>query len=583
VKKRSDSAPSRPADLATIDMPAVTPVILPRHLQAALRNIMVRDLGVKFAEGAVLFALVLPALWLVQALVDWSFNLPWLARLILLGVDAGLALFFGFRFFVQPWRHRLTFETGALRAEEAVPAFRSGLISAVELAAGRRGSMQGALPLVRELVERVSRQVQGVNLPQLVIKTGRLRRRSVWAALVLVLAAGAAVFSWPESEILLQRIFLSRLPLPTRTTVIAVTQNESVTVGADLTLSARARGVIPKSGRLHVVYANNDGQELSASATLDDPVTFVLPMKNVQQSFHYQFILNDGTGQEFNVTVKTPPSLASFECVQTYPAYTRLAEARMAIGNLALFAGSRLQIEGRSTQPLGTATLHLEGINQQVPMELDRDSRQTFQGQFTVPRKGLTGLSVHLVNSKGVSSVDDTVYQVELVQDKPPVVSLTVPLAKHLDVLLRGKPRLVYSVSDDFGLRNVVLKYELSIAAPPGGLAPPSISGEISLPVPKQDEPATPQIYNWNIATQSPPWSEGCTVTYWIEATDNNTVTGPGITQSSKKTLSVVSEAAKRAEIRDALGLRGTELEQLYDAQKSINQDLDNTLRKTPP
>jgi hypothetical protein len=156
-------------------------------------------------------------------------------------------------------------------------------------------------------------------------------------------------------------------------------------------------------------------------------------------------------------------------------------------------------------------------------------------------------------------------------------------LAKPLDVLLRGKPRLVYSVSDDFGLRNVVLKYELSIAAPPGGLAPPSISGEISLPVPKQDEPATPQIYNWNIATQSPPWSEGCTVTYWIEATDNNTVTGPGITQSSKKTLSVVSEAAKRAEIRDALGLRGTELEQLYDAQKSINQDLDNTLRKTPP
>ena len=582
-KKRVTSLPSAPKDTTAGAKSPVIPVDLPRHVKAALRGIMRRDLGVNLGSGVALLLTVLPALWLLQALIDWSFDLPWVVRLFLLVADAGAVMYVILRFLVRSWRRRLTFETAALRAETAIPALRSGLISAVELSAARHSSMPGSLSLVRECIERVARQIQKMNLPQRVISSSGFWRQVGVAAVVLAIAAGATAFFWPKSEVLLQRLFLSRVPLPTRTVVVAITRNESVIVGEDLALSARAQGVIPKSGRVTVVYADNSEQELPATPTTDDPAIFVVPMKNVQQSYHYRFTLNDGSGQEFIVTAKTPPSLASFRCTQTYPHYTGMADAEMTVGNLAFLSGSHIRLEGHSTQPLTEAILQLEGMNQQVKLEVRSDDTHTFRGEFTVPRAGLTGFSIHLVNTEGVPSIDDTVYPIDLIQDKPPVITISLPLAEHQSVLLRGKPRLVYSVSDDFGLQKVSLKYNLVPPAHDGGPAPPSTSGEIPLPVPKQGGSGAGQTYIWDIAAQNPPWSEGCTATYWIEATDNNDVTGPGVTQSSRKTITVVSEAAKRAEILDELGLRGKDLEDLYNSQKTLNQQIDSSLQKNQP
>ncbi len=575
--ERPDHAPAR--QLAPVALPAATPLPLPTVIVRKLRQVSSRQRWVNLAECAALLLASLSALWLFQAAADWCFNLPWSARLVLLLADFALAGYLSYRFAILPLCQPHTLESAALRVERAMPEFRSSLISAVELASGRPGTTQGSLTLVHELISRVGTRVQSLGLARSVVKTKNLRRWCKWAALALLLSLALGAAYYPNSLILLRRILLSADPLPTRTVVIAISRDVSGVSGADVTLSARAGGVIPRAGSLEVVYANGDRQEIPVNASPEDNSVFSVTLKNVQQSFRYHFLLNDGTGERFSVKVSVPPVLEALDITQKYPAYTGLVETSMPAGNLTLLAGSKVRIQARSTQSLDQAVVHLEGVNEDVKMQVGKPDSRSFSGEFMVPRQGLTGLSLVLTNTEGVTSQENTVYHVELLEDHPPVITLTAPAGDRMSVLLTARPVLSYSVTDDFAVKKLVLKYELTRPASTGDTAKIE-NGEVPLPIPAD---GLPQSYSWNIAEQKPALSEGCTVTYWIEATDNNDVTGPGVGRSPQKTLSVVSKAEKRAELLEILGAKAAEIEEISNAQKKINDDLDTSIRKTQP
>ncbi len=577
-RQKAVQTTARPGSL--IALPPGTPLPLPAGIVRSLRQVMARQKRVCLAECVVLLLALIPALWVVQALVDWWLNLPWLVRFILLGADLAVVGYVVYRFAWRPLSKPLTLETAALRVEKEIPEFRSALISAVELSAGRPGGAQGSLALVQELLVRVSAKVQATPIASRVVKTANLRRWWKWALLSVIVALGAGAAFWPKSRVLVERILLSTAPLPTRTIVVPISRDESAVVGADVKLSARAEGVVPRSGVLHVIFANKDRQEIPVSATMEDAAVFAVTMQNVQQSFTYHFALNDGVGPDFVVTAKTAPVLETVRFGQKYPAYTGMAEAEMPAGNLALLAGSRIRIEGRATQPLREALVRLEGINSEVKAETGQPDAQSFAGEFVVPKEGLTGLSLILTNGDGVASQENTIYRVEVLEDRSPVVELSAPSGERLSVLLTSRPRLSFTVKDDFAVKKLALKYELTRPGPPGG--EPSIElGEIPLALPKDG--AAAQTFTWDLAAQKPALTEGCTLSYWMEAADNNDVTGPGVGQTLKKTLAIVSQAEKRAEMLEILGARAAEIEEISNTQKEVNEDLDSTIRKNTP
>jgi len=542
----------------------------------AMRGIIARAWGMKFLEGVALLAIVVPTLFLLQGLADWWFNLSWFARLLLFLVDAAAVGFILFQFMIQPWRNRLTLETAALSVERIIP-FRSALVSAVQLAGDEAVSSD---PLVKELIARVTRQLkQAHKLPSRVVGSAFLRRLAKWAALSLVVFAGVFVLCWPRSLVLLQRILLSRVALPTWTIVIPITRGQTVPVGADVTLSARADGHIPKSGRILVEYASGEKQEIRVAPTAADPRVFSAVMNNVQQSFRYQFALNDGVGEKFEVAARVPPLMENFAVTQEYPAYTGMGSVQMAAGNLSFLAGSKIKIEGKATQPLKSAAINLEGLGQAVDLKVVAPDK--FQGEFTVPAKGLTGISIPLVNSEGVPSVENTVYRVEVVPDKEPAVQLRAPTPESMTVLLASQPKLDFVVKDDFGLSKLTLKYEYTPPTPPGGDPSPSEAREVPLELSGQTA-AVQRVYAWDLGRQTPAWAEGATISYWIEAEDNNTATGPGVGRSAKKTFVVVSKDAKKAELLEMLGQKASEIDKISETQKKVNEDLDFSIRKNP-
>ena len=144
---------------------------------------------------------------------------------------------------------------------------------------------------------------------------------------------------------------------------------------------------------------------------------------------------------------------------------------------------------------------------------------------------------------------------------------------------LRAKPAIVFDATDDFGLTQLSLYYQLipPMIAGETDIRPPSDAKKITIPV-KAAKDGSHYIYELNVADQVPAWQEGYTVNYWIEAVDNNTVTGPGTTKTDHKQFQIITAEAKQAEILERLKANAAEIDSLSGTQQKINNDVGETI-----
>ncbi len=681
---------------------------LPANIRRVLDELSRKIFLVRVAQFPLLVAIVLPLLWLMQGLVDWIFNLSWGARLVLLLANAAVVGWLFYQHVILPARRRLNLRTAALLAERKFPQFRTSLISAVEFGTGDSATPPRSSDLIQILLGHVSRQVDQTDIVRGIVSTKFLRKLLLGALAAMVAVAGITWYFQPRSLTLARRIFLSHEPLPTRTTVVPLTKDLTLTTGSDAELSARAEGIVPKNGRLVVVYADNRKDVIPVSASPVEPGVFTVTLRNVLQPFRYRFELNDGAGPDFQVKTRTLPALATTRFVQGYPGYLNRPEAEMASGGLSLIAGGGLRIEAEATQPLKSATLELIGLNQTLRMDSgdnianlqrrleadeakfkeltaefeklqpeaaavtaaqeagqkavdearkamesapggteqlnaekqrlgrtferlanehnkvrgnadrvrdqfnrtkrDREDLQRrieeqkkqlekmiaetkpadaaaaekqkriLRADIPIPREGLTGLSIHLVNEDGLESENDPVYRVNLIPDKPPVVTMSEPKPDRKTVLANDKVRLKFSARDDFRLERVALKYVV-YRLNADGVAVAAEEGSIPMTFPKETTTLSRE-YVWDLASFLPPLFEGCTVTYWIEAADHYTLYSPGAGTSRRKSLAVVSPEEKRAELLSEMEKAAKEIERLSEGQRKANEKTDTNLRR---
>ena len=561
--------------------PAVATMPLPRRFQAKLAALARRHLVLTLGRGVARVLLAVALLLLAQGLIDWNADLPWGVRALLLAADLGGLGWLCRREIVAAWRRRLNLETAALLAQKKWSSARSDYVAAVQLAAGRTGGPVSPA-LVRQLLEKVEEE------------TGRPSFGAAFSAAPCLRAAGLGLLGWAVlgglflfsphvGTVLLERIFLSRQPLPTRTVVEPITRDLAVATGSDITLQAKATGVIPNHGRITLFYAGKETQELAPIPEADHPEVFSLLLHNVQKPFRYQFSLNDGHGEFYEVKTLIAPSVESVECVQTYPAYTGLPDQKRTPGDLSLLEGSVLHLRVKATMALGAATVVDQGIPGQVEMQISGADRKEASADIPIPAKGLTGFSFHLVNQENLASVNDTVYQVQIVTDEPPTVRLIAPEAAQVNVTVKAAPKIVFEVGDDFALSRLRLCYDIGDPAP-------SAEDEVPAPVLQtpidfdlkaiKTAPGSPAVvtYVWDIPSQKPPWREGQVIDYWIEAVDNNNVTGPGVTVSPKQHFSIVSPEVVQAQMLKQLQDVTDSMHQMLEKEKKANDILGTPL-----
>lgn len=561
---------ARPRRREQLAMPPALPPAIVRRL-AALRS---RALRVAWTGGVLWMVIAVCAFVLLQGTMDWLFDLPPRVRAFFLLADLGLLGFLAYRFGIRPWLDRLSPEEAALRAERHWPELRTGLISSVQLA--RRAD--GSPVIIQALLEKMAARLSRLDLRPAI--PSRWLRKLVLAALALgLLTGGALVWFAPKSLILLRRMVLINEPLPTETIVMAVTRDIAIPAGQSVELSATATGHLPRSGRVEVTYEGKRPEMVSVSPKASSPEMFSLPMANVQQPFTYRFYLHDGRGEEWKVTLLHPPVMEEIAFEVANPAYTELPPARLAPGSLTLLAGSKLTVSGRSSQPLQTARLVLQGLDRDIEMKPAGAGRTEFRAELDVPAEGLTGLSVELTNDRGIPSQDNTVYGVEVLRDRPPEITFAEDQADKINLVPETKPRLRFDVRDDFKVKEVFLCVQALNTLGEGEEPDPEKARQIPLAVPKPSAGLSFD-YEWSDPSKTVDWAEGVTFAYWIKAVDNNDVTGPGVTYSTPRQWSVVSLETKRAELSEQLRKHAELIKDLSGAQENVRKELGELLKQ---
>lgn len=547
------------------------PIALPGAIASRLTALAQRVLHVSWAGGALWIVTAVCSLVLVQGTLDWLFDLSHGVRLLFLLVDflivGAIVLWFGF----WPWRRRLTPEEAALRAERRWPELRTGLISAVQLA--RRPG--GSPVLVNAMLARMAGRIAAFDLRQ-VVAWKSLAKLAIAAAVLAMVTAGLAVLLAPRSVVLLQRMVLWNVPLPTETIVRAITEDFTIANGQNIVLSAKAEGVIPRSGRVEVVYEGRRPEMITVMPKGASPEVFSLPLANVQQPLTYRFYLNDGRGEEHKVELIHPPVMEEVQFDVEPPAYTGLPPTRLQPGSLSLMAGSKLKISGKGSQPLKGVRLVLTGgAERSVDAKV---SGSEFSAAVDIPKDGLNGLWFELKNDRDTLSQNNAIYAMEILSDRKPEIIFEENQVDKANVVVEQKPKLRFEVRDDFKVQEVYLCVQSLNSLGEGEQPDPEKAKAIPIPVP-QPAARIAFDYEWSDPGKAVDWAEGQSYICWIKAVDNNSVTGPGVTYSTPHQWSVVSRQTKREELAEQLRKHAESIKDLSGAQESLRKELGEILK----
>lgn len=80
--------------------------------------------------------------------------------------------------------------------------------------------------------------------------------------------------------------------------------------------------------------------------------------------------------------------------------------------------------------------------------------------------------------------------------------------------------------------------------------------------------------YEWQMQSLSPVPPPGTMIEWWLEVQDTNDETGPGISESERYVLRLVTPEEKRAELMTRIGETWNPLDSVSERQQMINQDL---------
>lgn len=536
---------------------------------------------------------------------DWLLNLSYLTRAIMLAINLGLVGWWVWKHTISPIMFGPDEEDAALWIERAYPEFQSRLISSIQLVRPGVLASAGASPLlVAALVRETESMASRVQNPRVVNGDRCTKLSGLATASLVVFIAGFVLISHVATPLLLRAFLVPNVPVPRKTRVVLQHPPEVfVARGDDLVIRAQAVGIVPDNGRIKLRFRGGD-QSYSMEPEAEDRSIFARKIENVQDSFTYVAKLYDGESEEAKVTVVARPTVVSIECIQHWPAYTGVAAAPRQVGDLALLAGSRLQLKIKASQDLKRTLEHdkarnvirLSGGDTEAMLMAGADSRELITDEKGIELPdGTVGFSVSLVDSHGVVSKDPVVYRIDLIPDMPPKVKVTNPLKKEVTLTQRGFERVGFEAADDLAVGKIRIRYAVippsATAAPtdPAATQPTGPEGIVIDPndpsvrtmqeFDPQKEGLSPKAprghYAWYMDKIEPRPAIGTVIQWWLEAEDlNNLRPRPVKGLSQRYQFRIVSDLDKMKELMEAAGETSTLVNPLKESQKEAQQRL---------
>ena len=471
-------------------------------LRTRLAELRRKRQTLRWATGWTGWAAAMLAVLLAVFLVDIALEMGRLERCLSLAACLGTAVA-AWKYLLKPYLgFRETDLDMALLVESRLK-LDSDLVAALqfeEAEAQRWGSGQ----LRAAVIDYVAEFGNGVNvLEGLPVRS--LRRRTTALILLVVLATPFAVRFPKHIPIFLQRLVLSSAHYPTQTQIVAVTANEIAIdlskpirrpYGKPVTFAVQTAGETPQLGELRLTprSANSSGfsrllraisdWSFAGSAPYPDPLSATIDLRPrpattgkgsaesmifagvtppLTDAVSVQFFIGDAWTDPQTLEV-TPLPVVTLELTAVMPEYARrsnLAPKQLAGSQVvSVIDGSQVQLKLSCTNKnLAKATLTVGG--EQIALVAGSDARS-----FSLPEKVAAfrevtepfSFSVQVEDEDGLALERPLVGHVRLHADREPRVTAAVVTER---VQPNAQPTIAYKATDDFGLAEVKLHFEI--------------------------------------------------------------------------------------------------------------------------
>ena len=459
----------------------------------------------------------------------------------------------------------------ALRAERFFPNLKNRLASAVEfLHESEDDPVAGSATLRRAVIAQTAAETQDVDFCHVLDPRPTMRAAAILLAACL-LAGFLAVLAPSVAQTAVVRLVnpFGNTVWPQTTHLVVRRPVEQVARGQDFQIEVvDARGIrLPPEVRIHYRLPTPDGgtvEEAERMRFADG--TMVARRENVLRPFSYR--VEGGDDQSSipwsPVEVVEPPAVESISIRLLPPPYTGKPPVPSE-RNIRALVGTRVQVTGKSTKPLASASLCLEA-GRKVPVQLAADG-STFSVTNVVEKSGAYWFD--LTDREGLHGGSDDRWEILAVPDASPAVHIEKPNA-NLYVTPAAVVPIRVSAQDDLALRDLTLVFRLAETAPEKSLS--LFSGPPQPSEPNAAGDSRVVNYRWNLAPLN--LRPGAQVTFYATASDYLPQKG----KSDPRRLIVVTPDDLQDRIADRETLIVAELDRALKMQRDCREQV-NSLR----
>jgi hypothetical protein len=534
---------------------------LPATFRARLRAMRARLTAWLLVAGISPIGLAALGLVVADAVIDRTFRMDYSQRLIMLCLIVAIIVGLVVWRLIIPLSRRASDDALVLELEAHDRGLRDQLISAVQLAREPPSHSGVSSDLVQATIDRGLAIAEGLDVRAAFDR--RAWRRNLLLTLVAALGLGAVAWgiantafgaTWFRRNILLSA---DEWPRDTRLIVIGAADNRIVIArGED---HAQSVIVDPDSRvtdvEVWLVIDDERGQRMQRmerSGRLDGR-EHQLVFRAVAQPFRFQAQGGDDKTEWIRVEVVEPPTALDVELTMLPPAYAGVASQPLPPGGgpHRILEGSGLEVRAATSKPLASAEL-VHGA-QRWPLAMNDDRLAC-----TLPADELASgkYTFELVDQLGLRSSRPTSFLLTLEADQPPQPRAALVGIGGL-VTPRARIPMTLSITDELAVTSVEIVHEWR-----AGNNDNQVSSGVLAVAEAQPMLGGPQVDVETVVDLEPlAVPVGVSLRLVVRATDNNTLSGPGIGQSRDFLLRVVSEGELRAELlrREIEGRRAFE------------------------
>lgn len=523
----------------------------------------------------------------IDMLVDRTFRMDVAQRAIVLVLAAAIILLVFFRRMLRPLTRTVGDDALILQVEGRDRTIGEKLISTVQFARERKkldGQGYSGV-LVDETIRRGSRLAESIDFNK-TLDSGAFARNAILLLACVATLAGIGVATarpgflktwfnrnvllsgdqWPRStQLEIAGVLEGKLTLPRGEDhrQIVMVRPESRVQDVDVTIEfddgySRTRQKMRRTG-------NEEGRE------------HVIVFRDSTNPFRFRAMGGDDTTDWVQVDLVDPPAWERLDLTVHLPEYTGISHEILPPGGgpYSLLEGSALAISASANKPLGEAFLRCGESSWPLVPGSANEYSLTIPGDGLVPGK----YTFDLVDTAGLRSSRPASFAVTLRPDRPPRVSASL-LGISAMIVPRARIPVSWNAEDEYRIVLAEFAWTWSTDAsgqvPAEGLVDLAKSGSETGAMIGSNAIRTVDVLDME-PLKVPP---GTSFSLAVRATDNNTRNGPGVGESRRFLLRVVTEEELRADLLRREIEQRKAFEAIVRSQEELQVDIRGRLAK---